>query len=61
MPDQTNTALPAWEVRNLTKRFPGILANDAVNLALNHGEIHGLLGENGCGKSTLIKMLMGVY
>ncbi len=61
MPDQTDPVVPAWEVRNLTKRFPGILANDAVSLALNHGEIHGLLGENGCGKSTLIKMLMGVF
>ncbi len=61
MPDQTNKAVPAWEVRNLTKRFAGIVANDSVSLSLERGQIHGLLGENGCGKSTLIKMMMGVH
>ncbi|WP_068117327.1 sugar ABC transporter ATP-binding protein [Tropicimonas marinistellae] len=61
MPDQTKSAVPVWEVRNLTKRFAGIVANDSVSLVLERGKIHGLLGENGCGKSTLIKMLMGVF
>jgi len=54
-------ATPAWELRAVTKRFPGVVANDAVDLSLRHGEIHGLLGENGCGKSTVIKSLMGVH
>ncbi|SMX47826.1 sugar ABC transporter ATP-binding protein [Maliponia aquimaris] len=61
MPRHTSIDPPAWEIRGLTKRFPGVLANDAVNLTLNRGEIHGLMGENGCGKSTLIKALMGVH
>lgn len=61
MSDQNDIPVPAWEVRNLTKQFPGILANDSVNLSLERGKIHGLLGENGCGKSTLIKMMMGVF
>ena len=52
---------PVWEVRNLTKRFPGVVANDDVNMVLHRDEIHGLMGENGCGKSTLIKALMGVH
>jgi len=52
---------PLWELREITKRFPGVLANDRVSLCLYAGEIHGLMGENGSGKSTLIKMLSGAY
>lgn len=55
------TDTPALEAKELTKRFPGVLANDSVSLALGKGEILGLLGENGAGKSTLVKMLFGVY
>lgn len=60
MPSATDGALPLWELRDITKRYPGVTANDGINLKLFSGEIHGLLGENGCGKSTLIKILSGV-
>ncbi|WP_319529599.1 sugar ABC transporter ATP-binding protein [uncultured Cohaesibacter sp.] len=51
---------PMWEMVNLVKAYPGVLANDNVSLKLYAGTIHGLLGENGCGKSTFIKMVSGV-
>ena len=49
------------ELKNVTKRFPGVLALDKMQLAVKPGEIHGLIGENGAGKSTLIKVLTGVH
>jgi len=49
------------EMRNITKVFPGIIANDNITLKLRKGEIHALLGENGAGKSTLMSVLFGLY
>jgi ABC-type sugar transport system ATPase subunit len=57
MPDR----VPLWELRNVTKAFPGVVANNDVTVALFSGEIHGLLGENGSGKSTLIKIISGAH
>jgi simple sugar transport system ATP-binding protein len=51
----------AVEMRDIVIRFPGVLANDHVNLTLKQGEIHALLGENGAGKSTLMNSLAGLY
>jgi simple sugar transport system ATP-binding protein len=65
---QTTQLLPSghprinhMEMRNIVKRFPGVLASDHVNFDVKAGEVHALLGENGAGKSTLMKQLYGLY
>jgi len=57
----SNGTVPALEVRNVTKAFPGVLANDHISFTLMPGEIHAFLGENGAGKTTLMNIIYGLY
>ena len=49
------------ELRDITKQFPGVLANDRISIAADRGKVLGLLGENGAGKTTLMNILSGMY
>jgi ribose transport system ATP-binding protein len=60
MGDTKTTTVPLLEMRNITKMFPGVVALSDVNLTVKQGEIHLLLGENGAGKSTMIKTIIGI-
>src|SRR5436190_3920802 len=60
MADVATEAAPAVRLEGITKRFPGVLANDDVNIEIRPAEVHAIVGENGAGKSTLMKILYGM-
>jgi len=61
VPGADATGTPAVELRGITKRFPGVVANSDINITVRRGTVHALVGENGAGKSTLMKTLYGMH
>ena len=61
VPKPTEISEPLLEVRNITKRFPGVVALNDVSVKFMPGEVHAVVGENGAGKSTLMKIMSGAY
>src|SRR5512133_3722257 len=61
LPTTSQNPIQRVEMRDIVKRFPGVLANNKVCLEINAGQVHALLGENGAGKSTLMRQLYGLY
>ncbi|MEW5938130.1 MAG: ABC transporter ATP-binding protein [Chloroflexota bacterium] len=61
MTDAESSSPPRLQMRGITKRFPGVVANDKIDLDVKAGEIHALLGENGAGKTTLMNILFGLF
>ena len=61
MAEPAGAGAPAVELRGITKRFPGVVANSDIHLKVDRGTVHAIVGENGAGKSTLMKILYGMY
>src|SRR5262245_12958282 len=61
MSQETSSTAPLIDIRNVTKKFPGVIALENVSFDVREGELHSICGENGAGKSTLMKILSGVY
>ena len=61
LPETVKRGDTVLEARGITKRFPGVIANDRIDFEIKAGEIHAILGENGAGKTTLMNILFGIH